>query len=800
MRKDYQKAARGSIYAIAVMIAGMCFSASPAQSSTCFLPSGNCVTSKIDTKQDGGNETIEYCNGYDVSESEYNKKYNNTSCFSCGSPCTRTSGGTFYKCETVNNTKWYDDYNVCCTNGTKYDAADKACCPSGGCNHPCQAGKSWSKALQNCVCPSNVETDGNGNCCAPGQVLDENKNCTTPCTPKDCSLYPYTSDPGNSEKCNLGCNKGTRYKCKSGYTYSGGKCVEPPAPTPTPKCTDVAAIPNTDRIDKYFDGVASTKHENVQDAELECGIPLIYSVQNGFNSTQGSEFWLEQDIPGPKYGLHNGKYYVKMSDCGGGCFEDVMCSSLAGEGYVNLISGTTGQYCCKGTFSISPGSYHTLSELNDTSKCKPRPKTNSFCGRNHHQPYYVCTKGTLSGTKCYSDPTFTCPTDYEALGEHYCISTKTKCPEGYKLDKIKSKYEYSCIGTTYTCPTNFDYTLSGDKCYCQKPAACLDYTLTSAKDKNCYACATCPTDSSKYKCIENIKSGYQLVNGVCSKKPVEKPTITITMEYDSNSNAGSSRGSVSSSLKFTNSASDGKSYTVKLIINGDGDNGINYPLTVTQGNWVTYSSRYWESSDCDVYGDCRGDEQDIDYASDASDMSLMINNKTVQTGLPVTGLAGKTYETNDYKIKFKEIAKDYTITVTDTTMYDSTDQVAIGRVVTCTDNTVAVDVISNADIEEERSDWNCNVGYGSASLTIKNGVIDTYWNVNMEGQGECDYTRTTFNWTDTTVKIGSTTRTYKNTSCKEDKITIGDKTYTIKCDSRNVNVERLDDCDVYGNC
>lgn len=617
------------------------------------------MTSKIDTKQDGGNETIEYCNGYDVSESEYNKKYNNTSCFSCGSPCTRTSGGTFYKCETVNNTKWYDDYNVCCTNGTKYDKDDKACCPSGGCNHPCPAGKSWSKALQNCVCPSSVETDGNGNCCASGQVLDENKNCTTPCTPKDCSSYPYTSDPGNSEKCEIGCNKGTRYKCKSGYTYSGGKCVEPPAPTPTPtpKCTDVAAIPNTDRINKYFDGVASTKHENVQDAELECGIPVIHSWQAGFNSTPyDGTFSLGGEIPGLHYGLHNGKYYAKTSDCGGGCFEDVMCSSFAGEGYTTSISGTTGQYCCKGSYFFLYGSY-ALSELNDTSKCKPLPKpnTSNICGRNHHKPYYVCTKGTLSGTKCYSDPTFTCPTDYEALGEHYCISTKTKCPEGYKLDKIESKYEYSCIGTTYTCPTNFDYTLSGDKCYCQKPAACLDYTLTSAKDKNCYSCSTCPTDSSKYKCIENVKSDYQLVNGVCSKKPVEKPTITITLEYDSKNNpSGSSSGSASALIKFTNSASDGKSYTVKLIIDGDGDDGIDYPLTVTQGNWVTYESYSYQLSDCEVYGDCRGDDSDNgrEFASNASDMSLMINNKTVQTGLPVTGLAGKTYETNDYKIKF----------------------------------------------------------------------------------------------------------------------------------------------------
>ena len=90
---------------------------------------------------------------------------------------------------------------------------------------------------------------------------------------------------------------------------------------------------------------------------------------------------------------------------------------------------------------------------------------------------------------------------------------------------------------------------------------------------------------------------------------VIKPTITITMEYDSKNNPSSSSGSTSALIKFTNSASDGKSYTVKLIIDGDGDDGINYPLTVTQGNWVTYSSRYWDSSDCDVYGDCRGDEQ-----------------------------------------------------------------------------------------------------------------------------------------------------------------------------------------------
>ena len=222
MSKNYQKAASGWLYALAAVIAGTCFSATPAQSATCFLPSGECSTGKIGAGPSGGESTPEYCVGYDITEKEYNAKYNNA-CWDCSDSCVKTSGGTFYKCKTVNNTTWYDKYNVCCTDGTKYDKDDGKCCAGGKCDHPCSGGKQWSPTLKQCVCPSNVETDGNGNCCASGQVLDENKNCKTPCTMNDCSSYPYTSDPGNSEKCNLGCNKGTRYKCKSGYTYSGGK-------------------------------------------------------------------------------------------------------------------------------------------------------------------------------------------------------------------------------------------------------------------------------------------------------------------------------------------------------------------------------------------------------------------------------------------------------------------------------------------------------------------------------------------------------------------------------------------------
>ena len=238
--------------------------------------------------------------------------------------------------------------------------------------------------------------------------------------------------------------------------------MEPPAP----KCTDVAAIPNTDRIYQLFASIAPTKHENVQDADIACGIPVIQSVQSGFNSTYDGRFTLVNQNLGPKYGLHNGKYYGGVNNGGLICYEDVICSTLAGEGYVDLISGTTGQYCCKhGAFYLN--SSYALSELNDTSKCKPRPINNSSYGGSYHRtPYYYCSTGTLSGTKCYYQK-FTCPTDYKLLGR-YCVSTKTKCPEGYKLDEIKDEYEYSCIGTKYTCPTNFDYTLSGDKCLCKK--------------------------------------------------------------------------------------------------------------------------------------------------------------------------------------------------------------------------------------------------------------------------------------------------------------------------------------------
>ena len=45
--------------------------------------------------------------------------------------------------------------------------------------------------------------------------------------------YTYTtlSDYANSESCDRGCNQGQKYRCKSGYTYSNGKCTTVPSKT-----------------------------------------------------------------------------------------------------------------------------------------------------------------------------------------------------------------------------------------------------------------------------------------------------------------------------------------------------------------------------------------------------------------------------------------------------------------------------------------------------------------------------------------------------------------------------------------
>ena len=407
MSKNYQKAASGWLYALAAVIAGTCFSATPAQSATCFLPSGECSTGKIGAGPSGGESTPEYCVGYDITEKEYNAKYNNA-CWDCSDSCVKTSGGTFYKCKTVNNTTWYDKYNVCCTDGTKYDKDDGKCCAGGKCDHPCSGGKQWSPTLKQCVCPSNLETDGNGNCCASGQVLDENKNCTTPCTMNDCGSYPYTTDPGNSEACDLGCNKGTRYKCKSGYTYSGGKCVEQcaasgytltsakdshcyscstcPTDSSKYKCTESVKsgyqLVGNSCVNKCSDyTLTSKKDENCysctpcpyDSSKYKCteNVKSNYQLVNGVCSRKPTENCSKYSVaPWVVNGADNSvkcrainSSYVPCGEkatCGGTQYVECKNSSQCGNG-----GGSTGNSCTASTYTASV----TCSQSYSTDEC-----------------------------------------------------------------------------------------------------------------------------------------------------------------------------------------------------------------------------------------------------------------------------------------------------------------------------------------------------------------------------------------------------------------------------------------------
>ena len=151
------------------------------------------------------------------------------------------------------------------------------------------------------------------------------------------------------------------------------------------------------------------------------------------------------------------------------------------------------------------------------------------CGTCSESEPETCTSGYStayqSQADCQSGETFS--QNGTANGKVCGKCTKvidTSCKD-YTLTSAKDSNCYSCS----TCPTDSSkykctesvksgYQLVGNSCVNK----CSDYTLTSKKDENCYSCTPCPYDSSKYKCTENVKSGYQLVNGVCSKKPENK--------------------------------------------------------------------------------------------------------------------------------------------------------------------------------------------------------------------------------------------------------------------------------------
>lgn len=168
---------------------------------------------------------------------------------------------------------------------------------------------------------------------------------------------------------------------------------------------------------------------------------------------------------------------------------------------------------------------NVFSNYSDCQKALEDNQTCQSCGGC----YKIVTNANPTPKTC-NETEATCSAKgkaFEANGEYdsnnvACGSCKVieTCNEGYSTAYQSQK---DCkTGETFSSNGTANGKVCG-KCTYQ----CSDYTLTSKKNENCYSCTPCPTDSSKYKCTESVKSGYQLVNGTCSKIPEEK---TLTCE------------------------------------------------------------------------------------------------------------------------------------------------------------------------------------------------------------------------------------------------------------------------------
>ncbi len=96
--------------------------------------------------------------------------------------------------------------------------SDGAC---GKCAAQCPSG--YTKDLSSCGTKDGYVLTHKAASCTHSVVCGKCEECKL----NSCSGYTYTtlSDYANSDSCDLGCNQGKKYRCKSGYTYSNGKCV-----------------------------------------------------------------------------------------------------------------------------------------------------------------------------------------------------------------------------------------------------------------------------------------------------------------------------------------------------------------------------------------------------------------------------------------------------------------------------------------------------------------------------------------------------------------------------------------------
>ena len=102
--------------------------------------------------------------------------------------------------------------------------SDGAC---GVCAPQCPNG--YTKDLSSCGSKDGYVLTHKAASCTHSVVCGKCEECKL----NPCSEYTYTtlSDYKNSESCDRGCDQGKKYRCKSGYTYSNGKCTTVPSKT-----------------------------------------------------------------------------------------------------------------------------------------------------------------------------------------------------------------------------------------------------------------------------------------------------------------------------------------------------------------------------------------------------------------------------------------------------------------------------------------------------------------------------------------------------------------------------------------
>ena len=212
--------------------------------------------------------------------------------------------------------------------------------------------------------------------------------------------------------------------------------------------------------------------------------------------------------------------FSNYSDCQKALEDNQTCQSCGGcYKIVTNANQTPNNKTCnetEATCSAKGKAFEANGEYDSNNVACGSCKVNEICPNGYSTAYQ-------SQKDCKTGETFS--QSGTANGKVCGKCTKVIECKDYTLTSAKDKNCYSCS----TCPTDSSkykctesvksgYQLVGNSCVNK----CSDYTLTSKKDENCYSCTPCPYDSSKYKCTESVKSGYQLVNGVCSKKPVDK--------------------------------------------------------------------------------------------------------------------------------------------------------------------------------------------------------------------------------------------------------------------------------------